>query len=89
MFDKNSLSEQPISPPDRPYREVQDENAIRQALEEVDELESSLTFLDRAITPDSHFKGFRGGEDKLFDAFRSLAIVRKDLEELLRENPDE
>ncbi len=81
----NYVPEQAESPPDAPYREVQDEASIRDALAEVAELESSLRHLDRHSPNDSHFKGWRGGEDKLFDAYRALKIIRKDLKEMLED----
>ena len=69
------------------YREIQDEESIRQAIEEVYELVASLRFLDRHLPPgEGHFKGFRGEEDPLFDAYRSLAKIKRDLEEMLGGN---
>ena len=70
-----------------PRFEIQDEESIRQAINEVDELMASLTYLDRHISPDSHFKGFRGGADPLFDAYRALRIIREDLADMLEETP--
>lgn len=44
-----TIAEQPINPPyvDAPYREIQDEQSIRDALAELDELESSIRYLSR------------------------------------------
>ena len=81
----NPLSEPPMSPPDTPYREIQDEDSIRGAIGEVDELISSLIFLDRHAPKDSHFNGWRGGEQPNFNALRALRTIREDLEEMLEE----
>mgnify|MGYP001447636348 CR=1 FL=1 len=69
---------------DAEYREIQNEGAIKAAIGEVDELMSSLVFLDRHAPGESHFKGWRGGEQPTLDAFRALRTIRADLEEMVQ-----
>ncbi len=78
-------ADQRISPPEAVYHEVQDEMAIRAAITEVDELMSSLRHLDRHDPANSHFIGWRSGEDKCFSAYRALRHIREDLIEMLEE----
>ena len=80
-----SLPEPPIDPPEAAYREIQDEESIRVAIGEADELMSSLAFLDRHDLNKSHFIGDRGVLDRGFDGYRALRIILKDLIELLGE----
>ncbi len=83
----NYVPEQAESPSDAPHREVQDEPSIRDAIGEVDQLESSLRFLDRKnIKPDdSYFCGWRNGKYKNYSAYEVLKIIRQDLEGMLED----
>lgn len=73
QFLKSSLPEPPIDPPEAAYREIQDEQLIEIALAEADELISSLIYLDRRISPKTHFEG----------GYKALNDIKGTLKEML------
>ena len=56
---------------------VQDEECIREALEELFELKLSLRYIDRHNPADSHFKGYRGGPGMINPDNRASLILAK------------
>ncbi len=73
-----SKTEPPLDPPyaDAEYHEVKDEDLIRIALAELDELVHSLIYLDRRILPNTHFEG----------GYEALNNIKDALKEMLGEN---